>query len=62
MVMTMLAILMLSAQICDSGDIIYTRNLGSDIIIINSEAVAKELLENRSKNYSDRPYMATKSL
>ena len=44
------------------GDLIYTRLLGRDIIIINSEAVAKELLENRSSNYSDRPYLATKSL
>ena len=44
------------------GDLIYTQSLGRDIIVINSEAVAKELLENRSRNYSDRPYLATKSL
>ena len=44
------------------GDLIYTRVLGRDIIIINSEEVAKDLLENRSRNYSDRPYLATTSL
>ncbi|KAF8439067.1 cytochrome P450 [Boletus edulis BED1] len=44
------------------GDLIYTRILGRDIIIINSEAVAKDLLDNRSRNYSDRPFLATKSL
>ncbi|KAF8551832.1 cytochrome P450 [Imleria badia] len=35
------------------GDLIYTRILGKDVIIINSEVVAKELLEIRSRNYSD---------
>ncbi|KAI9567539.1 cytochrome P450 [Boletus coccyginus] len=44
------------------GDLIYTRVLGRDIIIINSEEVAKDLLENRSRNYSDRPYLATTHL
>lgn len=44
------------------GDLIYTRTLGRDIIIINSEAVAKELLDNRSKNYSDRPFLVTRDL
>jgi hypothetical protein len=38
------------------GDLVYYRLFGKDIIILNSEKVAKELLENRSKNYSDRPY------
>ncbi|KAN0084486.1 Cytochrome P450 [Tylopilus felleus] len=37
------------------GDIVYSRLLGRDIIIINSEKIAKDLLESRSKNYSDRP-------
>ena len=45
-----------------SGDLIYTRLLGKDVLIINSEEIAKELLENRSRNYSDRPYLATKDL
>ena len=42
-----------------TGDLVYSRLLGKDIIIINSEMVAKELLENRSKNCSDRPYLIT---
>ena len=37
------------------GDIFYTQLLGKDIIIINSEKIAKDLLGNRSRNYSDRP-------
>ena len=41
------------------GDIVYSRLVGKDIIIINSEKIAKDLLENRSRNYSDRPYMIT---
>jgi cytochrome P450 len=44
------------------GDLVYSRLLGKDIIILNSENVAKELLENRSKNYSDRPYLITSKL
>ena len=46
------------SDVC-AGDLVYSRLLGKDIIIINSEKVAKELLENRSKNYSDRPYLIT---
>ena len=42
-----------------AGDVVYSRLLGKDIIILNSEKVAKDLLENRSKNYSDRPYLIT---
>ena len=42
-----------------AGDLVYSRLLGKDIIILNSEEIAKELLENRSKNYSDRPYLST---
>jgi hypothetical protein len=45
-----------------AGDLVYSRLLGKDIIILNSENVAKELLENRSKNYSDRPYLITSKL
>ena len=44
------------------GGLIYTRLLGKDIIIINSEKVARELLERRSRNYSDRPYLITNEL
>lgn len=44
------------------GDLIYTRLFGQDNIIINSEEIARELLENRSHNYSDRPELATSEL
>ncbi|KAF8440327.1 cytochrome P450 [Boletus edulis BED1] len=44
------------------GDLVCTRLLGKDIIIINSEKVARDLLEVRSKNYSDRPYFITNDL
>ncbi|KAF9235569.1 cytochrome P450 [Melanogaster broomeanus] len=39
------------------GDLIYTQVLGNVIIVINSEKVAKDLLENRPGNYSHRPYL-----
>ncbi|KAH7910583.1 cytochrome P450 [Hygrophoropsis aurantiaca] len=41
------------------GDIIYTRVLSQGAIVINSEKVARALLETRSSNYSDRPRFAT---
>ncbi|KAH7912798.1 cytochrome P450 [Hygrophoropsis aurantiaca] len=41
------------------GDLIYARFLNQDVIIINSEKVAKDLLEKRSQIYSDRPFIAT---
>ncbi|KAF8121605.1 cytochrome P450 [Boletus edulis] len=44
------------------GDLLYSRLLGKDIIIINSEKIANDLLEIRSKNYSDRPYLITNEL
>ncbi|KAF9230060.1 hypothetical protein BU15DRAFT_57650, partial [Melanogaster broomeanus] len=37
------------------GDLVYSRLFNQDIIIINSEKIAKDLLEDRSSNYSDRP-------
>ncbi|KIJ05370.1 hypothetical protein PAXINDRAFT_93553 [Paxillus involutus ATCC 200175] len=37
------------------GGIIYTRLLGQEIIVINSEKVAQDLLDRRSQNYSSRP-------
>ncbi|KAH7907191.1 cytochrome P450 [Hygrophoropsis aurantiaca] len=39
------------------GDLVYTRLFNQDILVINSEKVAKDLLERRSSNYSDRPYL-----
>ena len=39
-----------------TGDIVHSRLLGKHVIIINSEEIAEDLLENRSRNYSDRPH------
>ncbi|KAI0081411.1 cytochrome P450 [Panus rudis PR-1116 ss-1] len=39
------------------GDIIFARFFQTNVIVLNSAQVAKELLEKRSANYSDRPPM-----
>ncbi|KIJ19361.1 hypothetical protein PAXINDRAFT_7845 [Paxillus involutus ATCC 200175] len=44
------------------GDIMYTHILNQEIIVLNSEEVAVELLEKRSIKYSDRPLFATADL
>ncbi|KAG2153304.1 cytochrome P450 [Suillus clintonianus] len=44
------------------GDLVYTKLFGLDNIVINSERIARDLLENRSQNYSDRPEIATNEL
>ncbi|KIK87086.1 hypothetical protein PAXRUDRAFT_14451 [Paxillus rubicundulus Ve08.2h10] len=44
------------------GDILYTRILNQEIIVLNSEGAAVELLERRSTKYSDRPFIATAGL
>ncbi|KAK0199222.1 hypothetical protein DFS33DRAFT_377467 [Desarmillaria ectypa] len=36
--------------------------LGQTIIVLNSYSIAKKLLDNRSANYSDRPYMSMPNL
>ncbi|KAH7929989.1 cytochrome P450 [Leucogyrophana mollusca] len=41
------------------GDLVYTRFFSQVIIIVNSEKVAKDLLDRRSHNYSDRPFLPT---
>ncbi|KAF9241404.1 cytochrome P450 [Melanogaster broomeanus] len=41
------------------GDVIYFRVLGEEGIVLGSESVALELLEKRSRVYSDRPPIAT---
>ena len=41
------------------GDLIYTRILDQEVVVINSQPVAQALLEKRSRIYADRPYMAT---
>ncbi|KAG2054867.1 cytochrome P450 [Suillus hirtellus] len=37
------------------GELVYTRLFSQDVIIINSERVAHDLLDRRSHNYSTRP-------
>ncbi|KAH7907494.1 cytochrome P450 [Hygrophoropsis aurantiaca] len=44
------------------GDIVYSRLLNIEIVTINSQKVAKELLEHRSHNYSDRPLVSINDL
>ncbi|KIK95876.1 hypothetical protein PAXRUDRAFT_826569 [Paxillus rubicundulus Ve08.2h10] len=44
------------------GDIMYTHILNREIIVLNSEEVAVELLDKRSTKYSDRPLFATADL
>ncbi|KAH7923969.1 cytochrome P450 [Leucogyrophana mollusca] len=41
------------------GDLLYVRFFNQDVVVINSEKIAKDLLEKRSSNYSDRPFIAT---
>ena len=42
------------------GDIYMINVLQQDIIVITSEKIAKDLLDRRSKIYSDRPYLSTR--
>ncbi|KAG2065417.1 cytochrome P450 [Suillus decipiens] len=44
------------------GKIIHVSIFGIDLIIINCETTARELLGKRSANYSDRPVMRTRKL
>ncbi|KAF9238521.1 cytochrome P450 [Melanogaster broomeanus] len=41
------------------GDLLHVRLLGQDFIVLNSEKVARALLEQRSAIYSDRPVIPT---
>ncbi|KAI9570682.1 cytochrome P450 [Boletus coccyginus] len=41
------------------GNIVYTRLLNTDVVVLNSPSVVTELLEKRSQIYSDRPFIAT---
>lgn len=38
------------------GDIVYSRMFGQDVIIVNSERMARLLADQRSSIYSDRPH------
>ena len=37
------------------GDVVYLNMLGQDIIVLGSLNAARDLLDKRSANYSDRP-------
>ena len=37
------------------GDVVYTTICGQPIIVLNSIDAARDLLDKRSANYSDRP-------
>ncbi|KAG0704307.1 cytochrome P450 [Suillus ampliporus] len=41
------------------GDLVFVRILDQEVVVINSQRVAEELLDKRSRIYSDRPYVAT---
>jgi hypothetical protein len=45
-----------------SGNLMYIRLFSLENIVINSEEIARDLLEHRSRNYSDRPEIATNEL
>ncbi|KAG2124791.1 cytochrome P450 [Suillus clintonianus] len=44
------------------GDMVLTRLFGHDNIVVNSEEIARDLLERRSQNYSDRPEIVSNEL
>lgn len=39
----------------EAGDVIYVHILGRPMVIVNSFNAAKELMDSRGANYSDRP-------
>jgi len=45
-----------------TGDVIHSCLLGIDMIVINSDAIARELLNKRSATYSDCPIIHTTEL
>ncbi|KIK97014.1 hypothetical protein PAXRUDRAFT_10437 [Paxillus rubicundulus Ve08.2h10] len=51
---------MLSSNL--AGDLLYVRLLGQDFVVLNSEKVARALLDQRSTLYSDRPVIPTHTL
>ncbi|KAG2069084.1 cytochrome P450 [Suillus decipiens] len=42
------------------GDLVFSRLLGQELVVINSQDVAEALMDKRSRIYSDRPYIATR--
>ncbi|KIK79319.1 hypothetical protein PAXRUDRAFT_283227 [Paxillus rubicundulus Ve08.2h10] len=44
------------------GQVLYARLLDQEVIVLSSQSDAVELLEKRSRIYSDRPFLATREL
>ncbi|KAH7884748.1 cytochrome P450 [Phlebopus sp. FC_14] len=44
------------------GALVYSNLLGQDFVVLNTEKLAHELLDQRSTIYSDRPYLSTNKL
>ena len=42
---------------CSVGDLVFLHGLGQNILVLNSQTVIMDLLEQRHKIYSDRPRM-----
>jgi hypothetical protein len=55
MVRTILVVIARNRSDCCIGDIIYARLLNKPLVVVNSEEVARDVLELRSGIYSDRP-------
>ncbi|KAI6167945.1 cytochrome P450 [Pisolithus thermaeus] len=43
-------------ELLSTGEIVYSRIFGQDIVVVNSERMARHLSEQRSSIYSDRPH------
>jgi len=41
------------------GDLVFVRILDQEVVVINCQKIAEDLLDKRSRIYSDRPYLAT---
>ena len=46
-------------QIISLGKLVFVRILDQEVVVINDQHVAQDLLDKRSRIYSDRPYLAT---
>jgi len=46
-------------QIISLGNLVFVRILDQEVVVINDQNVAQDLLDKRSRIYSDRPYLAT---
>ena len=42
--------------VCDPGDLISLKMFNTQVIVVNSASAARDLMEKRGANYSDRPH------